>query len=65
MTAKRHHLIAQNPNDNLWYVLGFEGKYWMPISEGFKTRREAEQSARRITLAEQSQLQELRQWNGK
>jgi hypothetical protein len=35
--------VAQNPNDKLWYCIGHTGgKHWMPLSDGFKTQREAD-----------------------
>ena len=35
--------VAQNPNDKLWYCVGHTGgKYWMPLSDGFKTQAEAD-----------------------
>jgi len=38
--------VAQNPSDKLWYALGdirSGGKsYWMPVSSGYKSKKEAE-----------------------
>lgn len=38
--------VAQNPDDKLWYVLGSVGKHWMPVSDGFKSKKEAEKYAK-------------------
>ena len=37
--------VAQNPSDKKWYVLGVTGKYLMPMSDGKKSRKEAEKWA--------------------
>jgi len=37
--------VAQNPSDKLWYALGSVGKYWMPVSSGYKNKKEAEKFA--------------------
>jgi hypothetical protein len=34
---------ARHPKTKLWYIIGnCGGGYWMPVSEGFKSKREAE-----------------------
>ena len=38
--------VAQNPSDKLWYALGSVGKYWMPVSSGYKSKKEAEKFAK-------------------
>ena len=42
--------VAQNPSDKLWYVLGDitgGGKtYYMPVSHGYKSKKEAEKKAK-------------------
>jgi len=41
----RANQVAQNPNDKLWYCVGHTGgKYWMPLSDGFKTQAEADKA---------------------
>lgn len=35
--------VARNPTDRKWYVVGHcGGKWWMPISNSFDTKSEAE-----------------------
>jgi len=44
VARKRQYKIAQNPKNKLWYVLGFCGEnYYIPISIGYKIRKDAEQ----------------------
>ncbi len=45
--ARQTYIIAKNPKNNLWYVLGFCGKkYYIPISNGYKNQKDAEQHAK-------------------
>ena len=44
--------VAQNPSDKKWYALGSVGKYWMPVSSGYKSKKEAEAFAKKQPLAD-------------
>ena len=34
--------LAKNPSDGLWYVVGHTGRgIYIPVSEGYRTKREA------------------------
>jgi hypothetical protein len=33
--------VQQNPKDKKWYVLGYEGKVYMPVSDGFVKKEDA------------------------
>lgn len=61
--AKREYKdyrVDQNPNDKLWYVIGhLKGKYWMPVSDGFRTRGEAATRITRQKQADRAMKQEL------
>jgi len=46
--------VAQNPSDKLWYALGSVGKYWMPISSGYKSKKEAEGFAKKQPMADKA-----------
>lgn len=52
--------VAQNPKDRRWYVVGHAtGKYWMPVSDGYATRREAVKRIPLIRAAEISARREI------
>ena len=40
------YIVAKNPNNHLWYACGYMGGYYMPISHGYKTRKEANKRAK-------------------
>lgn len=45
--------IAKNPSDKLWYVVGHAGgKYWMPVSSGYKSKKQAEQHMEKQKMAD-------------
>jgi hypothetical protein len=46
--------VAQNPSDKLWYALGSVGKYWMPVSSGYKSKKEAEKFAEKQPKADKA-----------
>lgn len=46
--------VAQNPSDKLWYALGSVGKYWMPVSSGYKSKKEAENFAKKQPKADKA-----------
>jgi uncharacterized protein YegP (UPF0339 family) len=63
--SKDVELVRRNPHNGKWYVLGSIGNnQFMPISEGYETKHEAE--ARRIHLrkAQAAAKQELQGWGG-
>ena len=42
ITLLEKYIVRQNPSDKLWYALGSVGKYYMPVSDGKKNKRDAE-----------------------
>ena len=52
--------VAQNPQDKLWYALGSVGKYWMPVSSGYKNKNEAEKFAKGQSTVDQAAKKELK-----
>ena len=41
------YIVAKNPSDKKWYAMGHVGSNkWMPISNGFKSKAEAQKWAR-------------------
>jgi len=52
--------VAQNPSDKLWYALGSVGKYWMPVSSGYKSKGEAEKFAKKQPNADKSAKDDLK-----
>ena len=53
-TFKKHitevhskYIVAKNPNDKEWYAMGHVGSNkWMPISNGFKSKAQAQKWAK-------------------
>ena len=35
------YIVEKNPNNKKWYVCGRVGRYYMPISDGFKSKKAA------------------------
>ena len=52
--------VAQNPSDKLWYALGSVGKYWMPVSSGYKSKGEAEKFAKKQPMADKAAKKETK-----
>ena len=52
------YIVAQNPNDNLWYALGdikAKGKtYWIPVSRGYSKKEDAEAFAKKQPEADKA-----------
>ena len=50
--------VEQNPKDKLWYVVGDikQGSktYWMPVSKGYKNKKEAEAFAKKQPKADKA-----------
>ena len=41
------YIVAKNPSDKKWYALAHVGSNkWMPVSDGFKSKAEAQKWAR-------------------
>ena len=41
------YIVAKNPSDKKWYVLGHVGRnQWMPISDAFKNKVDAQKWAK-------------------
>jgi len=55
--------VAQNPSDKLWYALGdirSGGKsYWMPVSSGYKSKKEAESFSKKQPSADKAAKDDL------
>jgi hypothetical protein len=57
--------VAQNPNDKLWYVIGYTGRsksgkaQYMPVSCGMKTKLEALKRIDRQHMADAAAVREL------
>jgi hypothetical protein len=61
-------MVAQNPNDKLWYVVGNTGKvkgktYYMPISNGYRDKKEAEKQMAHQKLADKDAKNIVKNWN--
>lgn len=52
--------VAQNPSDKLWYALGSVGKYWMPVSSGYKSKKEADDFSRKQPMVDKAAQKELK-----
>ena len=58
LIEKSEYTVAKNPNDGKWYVLGSTGRgksgktYYMPVSSGFKSKKDAEKWAKKQPLAD-------------
>ena len=56
--------VARNPNDGSWYVIGHVGgKHWMPVSTGFKSKKEAEKKLMHQLKADSAAKKELKTWD--
>jgi hypothetical protein len=56
--------VAKNPNDGSWYVIGHVGgKNWMPVSTGFRSKKEAEKKLMHQLKADSSAKRELKTWD--
>ena len=53
-TIEEAYKVSQNPSDKLWYALGSVGKYWMPVSSGYKSKKQAEDFAKKQPLADKA-----------
>ena len=41
------YIVAKNPSDKKWYVMGHVGSHkWMPVSNAFKSKAEAQKWAK-------------------
>ena len=61
-------MVAQNPSDKLWYVVGNTGKvkgktYYMPISNGYGSKKQAEDAMAKQKLADKDAKNIVRNWN--
>lgn len=57
--------VTRNPKDGQWYVIGrLTRKYWMPISDGVRSKAEAEQLSIHLQRAERAAKLELKGWEG-
>ena len=53
--------VAKNPNDDLWYAIGWlYDSYWMPVSNGMRTKAEAERYAKSQPRVDAAARRELR-----
>ena len=45
--ANSKYIVSKNPHDKKWYVMGHVGrKKWMPVSNGFKNKAQAQKWAK-------------------
>ena len=52
-------IVRKHPSEGLWYVLGKAGKYYIPISHGYKTRKRAVAYKIKMPIIERAQKREL------
>ena len=52
-------IVRKHPSEGLWYVLGKAGKYYIPISHGYKNRSDAETCRIKMPIIEHAQKLEL------
>jgi len=50
---------ARHPRTGKWHVVGKAGRYWMPVSDGFSTAKQAEARIKRQHAADRAALREL------
>jgi hypothetical protein len=69
LTERDQYIVKQNPNDKLWYVLGDidagSKTYWMPVSQGFKSKAQADAYAKKQPMADKAAKKELQGWDGR
>ena len=51
-SSPEKYVVKQNPSDKLWYVLGNVGKYFMPVSSGYKSKAQADAYAKKQPKAD-------------
>lgn len=63
---KQYNDIAKNPQDGLWYVIGYCGRsritgcqQWMPVSSGYINKDDAIAYMKQLPLAERAARAEL------
>ena len=62
----KRYKVAKNPKDGLWYVVGYTGgKYYIPVSNGYNTKKRAEERMRRNYQADRAARSELLSWDTK
>ena len=50
---------AKHPNTGKWHVVGKAGRHWMPVSDGFKSAKEATARMKRQYAADRAAIREL------
>ena len=54
------YIVEKNPHDKLWYVMGHVGRNkWMPISNGFKSKAQAQKWAKGQGKADKAAVGEI------
>ena len=54
------YIVEKNPHDKLWYAMGHVGRNkWMPISNGFKSKAQAQKWAKGQGKADKAAVGEL------
>ena len=56
---KEKYIVRKCPNDSLWYAMGYDGKYYITISDGYKNKDEADRYAKRQPLIDSAATFEM------
>ncbi len=49
-SSNTKYIVEKNPHDKLWYAMGHVGSNkWMPVSNGFKSKSQAQKWAKSQT----------------
>jgi len=57
--ATGQYKTARHPRTGKWHVVGKTGRYWMQVSDGFSTARQAEAKMKRQYRADRAAIREL------
>ena len=54
------YIVEKNPHDKKWYVMGHVGSNkWMPVSQGFKSKAQAQKWAKSQTKVDKAAVGEI------
>jgi len=58
--ADSRYIVEKNPHNKLWYVMGHVGSNkWMPVSDGFKSKAQAQKWAKSQTNVDSAARKEV------
>jgi len=57
--AAGQYKTAKHPRTGKWHVVGKAGRFWMQVSEGFSTAKQAEARMKRQYAADRAAIREL------